>query len=284
MADSTKGESRLMNFLKSFETDQNDSDMEIVTNAPSQKRGRTQSGRLKNAKADNAKLVDIIKELSDEIIALKKRVIQLEERNETKDRDIESVKDNIKELKQNPPKLSFSQVITDSKSQHCQEEHMVAIKITSDELEERVRRKNCLLLSGCDESKDIEEEKRQVHAKSLADEVFRTIGVNIKFSTYRFKKTNNEHPSFIKVTLENEYDKAIIFRNQKKLRASKFSNVYINPDLTVFQRKARKTLIIERNKRNDEQNEDQTADKNKIWIVRNERLALVDRRAKQGEP
>jgi len=248
------------------------------------KSGRPSQITLKN-------FMTIIEGLKTEIIALKEQVATLEQRVSAKDGDLVVIQEKMKvvevQQQQPQPKLDFSKIVSEGKSQSLSDDQLAAIKVSTDEMYERKRREKCLLLSGCEEldsESEETEEDRQQHAKKLAEEVFRVIGVKLKYDVYRFRKTNNEYSSFIKVTLRDVSDRGEIFKNLHKLRkSSKFKHIYVNPDLTVLQRKVRKELLIARNKKNDELNAMHEDEQNKVWVIKGESLVLIDKKKKEGE-
>jgi len=174
---------------------------------------------------------------------------------------------------------SFASIVK-PKPPALDESNLVQVKLASDEMEQRAKRANNVIISGIAESATTaDEETRQDEAKAEVTKVLFAIGVkDINIKTFRFKVSKDTtKPSLIKVVLPDTDTKIEVYKNVKKLRKMPhFKTVYVNPDLTPIQQAIRKKLLEEREKLNKA-----LASKNseEIWVIRNSQLQKVKKRA-----
>ena len=108
------------------------------------------------------------------------------------------------------------------------------------EMQQRDRRKLNLIVFGASEPSTGTVTERKVADREKCSEIFEAIGLPnccIK-EVSRLGKLSDERSRLLRVTVANEDDKRFIISHSKQLRQTEmFKNVYVKPDLTLYQRK-----------------------------------------------
>jgi vacuolar-type H+-ATPase subunit I/STV1 len=115
----------------------------------------------------------------------------------------------------------------------------------TEELQQRSRRINNLIVSGISENSDGTPIQRREDDEEKFSKVVQELGLNCnkKFEVMRIGKVRQDRPRLLKVTNLDPRSKQDILKNAKKLRkSSSFKFVYINNDLTPIQQKESKLL------------------------------------------
>ena len=114
------------------------------------------------------------------------------------------------------------------------------------EIEDRDRRKNNLILSGFQEEEDGSVEDRRKRDIEKVDALFAQLcdfPCSVVSSVHRIGKVNSSKPRLLKIVCHNADFKRSLLRKAKDLRSlSGFENVYLNPDLTRVQQTEGKRL------------------------------------------
>lgn len=122
-----------------------------------------------------------------------------------------------------------------------------------DEMEDRLRRRKCLVISGVPEQTE-----GTVHSRSEADK--QKVQVMLQdlcgisepriSRIHRIGSQQQDKARLIRLVLENENDAKNILQKAKQLRDSpQYDRIFINPDLTPFQREIYKKLREELKRR-----------------------------------
>ena len=122
----------------------------------------------------------------------------------------------------------------------------------ADELQQRERRKPCLVVVGVPEPASGSVDERKASDKERCHELFEAIGMSscdIK-DVSRVGRVNAGKRRLMRVTVDSEESKWLIISNSKHLRhIEKYKSIYVKPDLTPFQRKLDFELRKELNQR-----------------------------------
>ncbi len=121
-----------------------------------------------------------------------------------------------------------------------------------EEMRDRERRRHNVIVAGLPEETDGSARERQTVDMTRIHNIFNgLIDVETAEITriHRIGKTANGRPRLIRVVMTNENTKKALLYNAKKLRMSEHRNIFINNDLTITQRKARKALHDELTRR-----------------------------------
>lgn len=117
------------------------------------------------------------------------------------------------------------------------------------EQKERDRRRKNLIVFGAPVSSKETAEAQIADDKSFIESTFNAFKVDLKkiksFRRFKQNPTSNRPPPIL-VQLENEHDRLAILKVSKDLRKiGKFSNVFINPDMTEAER------VLDKKRRED---------------------------------
>ena len=107
------------------------------------------------------------------------------------------------------------------------------------EMDNRLVRMNNIVLRGLDES-DGTVDERLANDNKVVEQLFDVLNVDPKIvmETKRLGKitANKNRPRLLRVSLQSSTQKSELFRKAKRLKNSRFKNVYVHPDLTPMQR------------------------------------------------
>ena len=122
-----------------------------------------------------------------------------------------------------------------------------------DEVENRLRRRHNIILSGVAEPEVGSVGDRVAEDTATIEGVARELGCDIDFSNvHRIGRITGGRPRLLSFCCKSEEDKVSLLRNAKKLRTTrKFKGVYINRDLTPMEQRQRRTLLEEMKRRRD---------------------------------
>ena len=123
-----------------------------------------------------------------------------------------------------------------------------------DEVEDRHRRRRNLIFSGISELTSGSVEERREADRAMVERILKDLLLDDKEpeQVYRVGKPVPGKSRLLKVRFDDEETGQNILRNARKLRdISRQNGVYINPDLTVAQRRERKQLVEELKRRRD---------------------------------
>lgn len=249
----------------------------------SQSDSSRQSTRKKPKKNKKA----TIKELEEKIILLEAkynkiikqyedRVVFLEQENDKKDKILQSLagendetktrfKDvfqRIDNLEANNVEMGTTTETTDKKSYADKlkgESTAKIIQMVKQEQNESIKKENRVIVFGLSISNSKEKEEFDKHNEDLIAKLCEDLKIKketIK-SLFRLKQkneTDTQSTPFI-IEFRNNEEKMNILKQAKLLRNIEgYNGVYINNDLTKNERELLKQLIMERNRRNEEEN------------------------------
>lgn len=142
--------------------------------------------------------------------------------------------------------------------QRCHQLESKSLNISTailDEMEDRLRRKKSLIISGIPEQTEGSAEERIEADKTTVEDLLENLcGVSDSdiSRTHRIGRQQPDKNRLIRVALSDEDDKKKILYKAKELRnMPSYSNVYINSDLTPSQRESNKRLREELKRRRD---------------------------------
>jgi len=123
-----------------------------------------------------------------------------------------------------------------------------------EEVEDRCRRRKNLIFSGIPEQTSGSVENRKEMDLSQIEEILKElvpdVGDDDLLEVHRIGRAESGKCRILKVRFRDEDDRINVLRNAKRLRdMPDRKGVYINPDLTVLQRKERKVLTEEMKRR-----------------------------------
>lgn len=239
-------------------------------------------------KATSEKLVDALKRLEqvesdfkklqnnpEQVSALKNRVDELDK----------SVDVRVNALSSRAvSSLSFSDLFKHSSSTDSSETVKVVHELhnaVARESQDRANREFNLIVSGVPEASGTET-NRQTDAEQQVKKILGAIGfhtndeLRMLKSVHRFKPMiSGEKSSLIKIQLNTRDDRYKIIKQAKELKKAgdEFKSIYLHFDLSPSQRYKRKLLVDECKLKNEE-NTDKT---NKIFVIRNDMVKLINR-------
>jgi archaellum component FlaC len=162
----------------------------------------------------------------------------------------------IEELEKVNEQLVKRISILEEKHHNIKEANAVSHSIQIDflsESEDRLRRRNYLIVSGLQERKEGSIAERKAADVDLINDMARTIGIQ-KFSpldAMRIGKVTQK-PRLLRIKCSDFDEKMSLLRAATQLRRStEFKQVFINPDLTKMQREIQRTLRMELRRRRD---------------------------------
>lgn len=123
------------------------------------------------------------------------------------------------------------------------------------DLEDRDRRKHCIIAFGVQESKSTDLKSIKEHDGKLVKQILSTLGFESNACTglYRFvKKVSDQRPSPLRITLAKDFDREDVLKEAHRLRNTEFSNVFLKPDRTAAEQhehKQKRALIVQENEK-----------------------------------
>lgn len=137
--------------------------------------------------------------------------------------------------------------------QNMQNQQPIAFNDLMNEIEEREKRRENIMIFGLDEKQGTVDERR-FHDKQMVGELFETIDLeDVEFTDcLRIGKHSGNKPRPLKIKLKDRNKKLSILRKSKELRTStRFKAVYISSDLTKSQQSEQFLLRKELKRQND---------------------------------
>lgn len=167
------------------------------------------------------KVISSIQTLTKKIDGIENRLAELQKKSDEHDKSIQKITTEMRSIKTE-----------------------IAADLT-EELTQRSRRANNLIISGISELTTGSIMEREEHDEEKFLEVVQELGLDWdrKLDVVRIGKVRHGRPRLLKVTVPDGGAKQEILRNAKKLRKSNsFRNVYINHDQTPMQQRESKIL------------------------------------------
>ena len=133
-----------------------------------------------------------------------------------------------------------------------------SLELTINEIYDRQRRQNNVIISGVQEKAVGSLDERCEHDTQIVRSIFKFLDkakeVDVR-NAQRIGRLDLDRPRLLKVELSSFYDRNAILKNAKSLRRSSWDSVFINPDYTemerVQNRKLREELKRRRNSGED---------------------------------
>ena len=173
--------------------------------------------------------------------------------------EVDTLKESISSLHKRVDQLDTANAKLASRCQELQQKCSAALanKIDFDdvcrETEERWKRRNFIIISGLQEKTSGSLDERKSHdAESVKDLLVELDAQDCSIEEMtRIGRIDTSKPRLLRVKCEVE-DKFKMLRQARKLRdSSNFKNVYINPDMTRFQRQKNAELRAELRRRRE---------------------------------
>lgn len=175
---------------------------------------------------------------------------------------MDSLKNEIKEISNNLSHLQKKVNELESRNvqleQRCNQLESKSLNFSAtilDEMEDRLRRKKNLIISGIPEQTEGSVEERMEADKTIVKDLLESLCGMSDDDISRSHRIGRQQPDknrLIRVVLSNEDDKKNVLYNAKQLRSMpSYKNVYVNPDLTPSQRESNKLLHEELKRRRD---------------------------------
>ena len=124
-----------------------------------------------------------------------------------------------------------------------------------EEFEDRSRRRRNIIISGIPERSEGSADERMKADKDDVEEVLQTLWKQYDdelVRCHRIGRQTTGKSRLLRVVLQDEEAKSSILSNARELRkCPSYKSVYVNPDLTITQRKINKLLRVELKRRKD---------------------------------
>jgi hypothetical protein len=193
---------------------------------------------IKQGKLSCSELSDIIRDQNETIQRLIKRIELLESKKET----------------ENSSATFWSNLNNKNKSA---EKAIVVNSITKtilSEQEEKKKREKNIIVFGIPESNNLNELEKNNDDKKIINEIFEEIGKGnekpIKIIRLKNKKDAKTPPPIIAVLPENCERNKVLLATRELRKNVNYTNVFINPDMTLAERQIDSQIRKERNKKN----------------------------------
>jgi len=161
---------------------------------------------------------------------------------------------------QNISNLTYADLVKDKKQNKTSENQLVMVAKISNELNQKKKIENNIIISGIVESTDTDKNEKQMQDKAKIIELLQTVDENlneqnvkrlIRLPRRNKQNTQTQSPELLLVEIDTVENKNLIIQNAKKLKSSdNFHNIYINSDKTEQERIVESKLRAERNERN----------------------------------
>ena len=154
-------------------------------------------------------------------------------------RKLDPICDSVADLNAQLKELSSSLVALNKKYSDLQCEFRDKEEELYNEIQERHRRRKCIVISGLPEPVAGSPDERKAEDKDAILRVAQSCGADLSNmkELSRIGKINGSRPRLLLVKCKDTRQKFDVLRLSKNLRKnSNFRNVYINPDLTVTER------------------------------------------------
>ena len=191
-------------------------------------------------KDETDKINKMLAGLSEKVVGLEARLDAFDARQRNQEIEIDAVKESLKNINITDNKIFFDDICT--------------------ETTERWRKRKYLIVSGIPEHSLGNVEERREKDKDALEHLAKEMGVEDldldSEEVSRVGRLDSNRPRLLRFRCEDAGTRRQLLRNSKDLRkSSSFQSVYINPDLTHFQRTRNAELRNEvRRRRNDGKN------------------------------
>lgn len=191
-------------------------------------------------KDETEKLNKALTRLSEKVASLESRLDAFDAKQKKQEMEINAIKESLKDLKPVDNKVLFEEICN--------------------ETTERWRKRQFLIVSGISEHTSGDLEERRGNDKEKLELLAQEMGVDDldlhPSEVSRVGRLDPSRPRLLRFKCNNADTRRQLLRNSKDLRkSSEFQGVYINPDLTHFQRKRNAELRKEvRQRREDGEN------------------------------
>ena len=186
---------------------------------------------------DIGRLVEVTMELRDVVVSLKQDMLETRASVENLNSRMTSFEQTLSVLVQTQKdqqseiealKKSLKEV-----SAGKEEKNLETLEIMS-EIEDRLRRRSKVIITGVDELASGSTSERQAHDENRVTAIMKELNLSISVTqSVRIGQQRSEEGRLLKVTLDDEESRTKLLRNAKSLRTSpQFKRVFINPDRT----------------------------------------------------
>lgn len=174
--------------------------------------------------------------LTEKVTGLESRLDAFDSKQRKQEQEIADIKESLKELKKQDNKVLFEEICDETTARWRKRKYLIVSGIaehTSGNLSERKK-------------KDIKEIERLAEELDVEDIEIDECEIS------RVGRLDSDRPRLLRFKCDDADARRQLLKNSKNLRKShQFQNVYINPDLTHFQRKRNTELRKEVKRRRE---------------------------------
>lgn len=232
------------------------------------------------AKANESDLIVIVKAMSCMLDKLRKEkdetINELKSEIKILNDKVKSLEEKSNEEKQNINEISkplFSEIV----SRPTANEINLIAKIDREQREIKNKERN-IIAFGIPKSSENDQDSSKKDQETIRG-IFKELNVDDKAikQIRRMNTKNQNKPNPIIIELKEEFNRKNILKVAKKLKDSTmFASIYLAPDLTITQREVQKSLIEERNRRNEQlTNNGGDESENFYYGIRNGKIAKI---------